>query len=154
VNDEANETRLFIEKLDREQEICVGLRELSRLQREVIENEAGLENLIEVLRRKQALIDELDGIERELAPLKKTWEHARARTAQDVRVQIEERSRHIREVLRELLDMEDEGRTALQDQREDLAAEMQKIALNREAQRAYGKAERRTRVKSRIEGTG
>ena len=154
MNDAANDTRDFIEKLDREQEMCLSLRELSSLQREVIENEAGVEDLLEVLARKQALIDELDCVERELAPLKKGWEDTRAATPQDVRVQIEGRLRHMREVLRELLDIEDEGRTALQDQREDLAAEMQEIAQSRAAQRAYAKGERRPRLKSLVEGTG
>ena len=149
-----NTTDSFIEKLDREQEICVGLSELSSLQKEVIENEAGVEGLLEVLARKQALINELDCVERELAPVKKAWEDTRARTAEDVRVQIEERVRHIREVLGELLDIEDEGRTALQGQRENLAVEMQKIAQSREAHRAYAKGGRRPRLKSLVKGSG
>jgi flagellar biosynthesis/type III secretory pathway chaperone len=133
-----NDMKILADKLDREHEIYLGLRKLSRRQMEVIEQEKGVDQLLGILGRKQLLISELEGIGREVAPLKRGWMDQRESMDPAARTAVETRLLAIRGLIEELLDLEDRGRLRLQERQKGIAAEIGKITRSRQAQQAYG----------------
>ena len=128
---------VLIEGLDREQEVYVALRELSRRQDEIIASQGQVETLLEVLGRKQALLSEVEAIERRLRPVKDAWEQERETQPSELRVQVETRVRALRDVLGEVVALEERGRTELARQQQAVAAEIRNVGRTRQAHHAY-----------------
>jgi len=140
--------------LDREEEIYASLRDLSRRQGEIIEQEEGVETLMEVLARKQALINEIETIEDDLAPVKEAWEQTRETQERSVREEVEERVARLQTVLAELLELEEKGRSLLERQQQAVASEIKKVGRNREAHQAYGGSREKPTSSGVIDSTG
>ena len=140
--------------LDRQREIYTSLRDLSRRQGEIIHAEGGIETLLELLGRKQVLINEIEIIESEIAPLKRDWEQTREEHDSDVRSRIEDRVGELREILGEVLELEERGRTELEQQQGELAGEIRSIGRSREAHRVYGGKSVETPAPRLLDNTG
>ena len=150
----SDELRQIVGKFERELEIYTGLRDLSRGQMAVIDREAGPEDLLEILGRKQALINELDSLERELRPFKEKWHRVRESLAAEYRTQIEQVVRNMQGILAELLDLEEEGREKLQQQQEEVAEKIREIGKGKQAHDAYAAGQSRPVRKGVIDNTG
>ncbi|HUW58500.1 MAG TPA: hypothetical protein VMZ92_17830 [Planctomycetota bacterium] len=150
----SEEMKGIIDKFQCELEIYTGLRDLSRGQMTVIDREAGPEELLEILGRKQVLINELEGLERELRPFKEEWSRVRESLPGEVRTQIEQVVRNMQAVLAELLELEEEGRTKLQQRQEQVAAKIREIGRSRQAHHAYAAGQTRPAKTGVIDNTG
>ena len=150
----AEEVRGVIEKFDREQEIYRGLLDLSRGQMEIIEQGATSEELLELLGRKQLLINELEEIERDLTPFKRGWREVRESLEADVRAAVEQRVTQIHEILVELLDLEERGRSKLQRRQEEVVVKIREIGRSRRAHQAYAGGQSGPPTRGVIDSTG
>lgn len=140
----------LVSGLHREREIYAALCDLARRQGEIISAGDCVEALLKLLGRKQVLINEVEMMEWTLAPLKRAWEETREDHDWELRARIEEGVGDLREVLAELVELED--RTGAKLQREQqVMLDVMKFGRSREAHRAYGKAARTASV---LDNTG
>ena len=138
----ADEAQGLLDKLSREQEIYVNLRELSKRQMEIIDADGDVEKLLEVLARKQVLINEIEDIERELVRFKKEWPDSRAALDGNIRALVEERVRQLRAVLAELMEIENQAQERLLNRSQAVAEDIRRVAKGRQAHRAYAEGHR------------
>ena len=128
-----------IEKLLRQRgEVCDGLVESVRQQNALIEADESPDRLMAVLGQKQRLVNRLQQIERELKPLRELW-HARK---DEVEAGWRERIRRLAEraerVLKQVMDMEDIGRSRLMHCQRRPVGKVGRLEGKRQLARAYG----------------
>ncbi len=102
-----------LRQLDLEHGIYAALLDLARRQAEILEGDAGVEALLSVIVRKQALMDELGVITSELSSVRRNWSTVREIVPPGDREAFEGRVREVRRVLEEVIAMEDRGRESL-----------------------------------------
>jgi flagellar biosynthesis/type III secretory pathway chaperone len=103
----------MLARLDRERELYSALRAMSRRQAEILEGESSVEEILELLGRKQALMGELEAVGRELTPLRREWPSVRGTLAPEDRAAVEGCVREAIALLEELLELEDRGRVTM-----------------------------------------
>jgi flagellar biosynthesis/type III secretory pathway chaperone len=123
----AEQAKALVEKLDRECEIYAGLRSLSLRQVHIIETEADVKDLLDVLGRKQILINELGDVEREVNSFRKEWETNREALAEGARAGVGERLRKVKATLMELLRLEARALSSLERRHQDLSTGVRNI---------------------------
>ena len=97
-----------------------------------------MDGLLAVVERKRALLARIEGVERDVAPLRGRWEELRPSTSPALAKEIEDTVVSVRDVLQALVKQEDEGRAALQRQRQTAADELQALMRRSQARNAYG----------------
>ena len=132
------DARQLLEHLRHEEEIYAGLRDLSRRQMDIIESDGDAEKLLDVLGRKQVLLNRVEDVEREIAPYKRDWSELRETLDPSTREEIEERVNAVQEVLAEVLRLEEESQTLLLSRQHEISQDIRRISRGRRAQRAYG----------------
>ena len=119
-------------------EVCSGLITLCNEQNALIEAGDSLDDLMSVLGRKQGLILRLQRIEGELKPLRQTWEAHRQMADPDQRTRINQLSEQAGLVLRQVLDLEEAGRSRLMESRQQVVRELTHLDQGRRLAKAYG----------------
>jgi hypothetical protein len=140
----------MLARLNREREIYVGLRTMSRRQAEILEGESNVEEILELLGRKQALMGELETVGRELTPLRREWPSVRGTLAPEDRAAVEGCVREAIALLEELLELEDRGRMTMAAQ----VAPAPGVADHRRAAEAYRGTPEATRDAASIDHRG
>ena len=109
---------------------------LAQHQRKIIE--AGQnQSLLELLTRRQDLIDQLNQGQTELAPLTESLERYLAQLDSGKRDLIRERLNHLQKNLSEIMERDEQDQLALQQQREEMKQEMHTIDTTQRARKAY-----------------
>lgn len=126
----------FLEGLRRQQEKYREMGAVAADQRRALE--AGdMDRLLEIVERKRALLAEIAEIDRGVAPFREDWERRKASVDAATAKEIEATVTATREMLRELVRQEDEGRAALERQRQTAAVDLQSLLAKARARNAY-----------------
>jgi hypothetical protein len=131
---------VVIEKLEQERRIYAKLHELSTHQMEIILNDdedGGVERLMDVLARKQGLINELESLEADLAGFRRDWDELRETLSPTVREAVEQRIRDITRLLTSVLRLEERGRERFQECTEGVREEILKVGHTQKAHQVY-----------------
>lgn len=127
----------FLEGLRRQQEKYRELAGVAEEQKRVLAG-GDIDALMGVVDRKRAIMGEIETLEKELAPLKGRWAEVRgeidAATLREVEAAVEETKR----ILQDLVRLEDEARSALEQQRLSTAEQLKDLMKKKKAQGAYG----------------
>ena len=128
--------RQVLASLREEAALCTELSGLRDEQRQLIE--AGeAEQLLDVLARKQRVIDRIGQLEEALKPLKSAWDERRRDFPAAGRVAIGEAFREVRTLLGDLIAKETEDAELLASRKTDVEKEMTTFDHKRRIQSAY-----------------
>ncbi len=127
----------LIAMLRRQRELYTALRELSERQAPLVEQGAA-EALLEVLGRRQHLIDELTQINVQLAPYRDDWPRVWRQVPENARAEVNDLLKTVSDLLAGILEQDEIDRTRLQSSQDRVQAELKKINGGTMAVRAYG----------------
>lgn len=122
--------------LDEQRSLYVQLDELSRTQRDLIDR-ADSDGLLEVLRRRQELIVQIERIGRELGPIKRRWDQFMRSLDAESKALIERRLDALTELARGVAERDEQDRAVLADRRDRVASELGGLTRGRSASSAY-----------------
>lgn len=100
-----------------------------------------LEALVGLVERKRGLLQEIETIEKELAPLRARWPELRAGLDAAAVVDVEAAVEETKRLLADIIRIEDEGRRLLEGQRRSTADDLKDLMVKRRARGAYGGGE-------------
>lgn len=126
----------FRDGLRSEREIYDRLLDATRRQQEVIV--AGRsEELLDLARRKQRVLGEIEALEQELAPLKRGWADLRERIGAELRSEVETELDGVARVLQALIELEEEGQRGVERFREETSDSLRRVEGGRRLRQAY-----------------
>ena len=96
-----------------------------------------MDRLLAVVERKRALLAEIAALEKDVAPLRARWDELKAAAEAGLAKEIEDTVLSTRDVLQALVKQEDEGRAALERQRQVSADELKDLMRRKQARAAY-----------------
>ncbi|MDR1613579.1 MAG: flagellar export chaperone FlgN [Planctomycetota bacterium] len=126
---------LFARQLAEQADVCAKIMALSERQRKIVEERREGE-LLELLADKQRLIDRHETLMKKTQELRERWERARARAA--TRDKVEKAWERLRDVLNEVVRLEDASRAMLQDAKDKVSRDINRIQRGKIANKAYG----------------
>ena len=97
-----------------------------------------VDGILGLIEQKRKLFAEIDGIEAELGPLKSDWPRVRAGFSPDDALALEATLDGTKQVLEELVGLEDEGRAFLEKRREEKSEALEALLRKNRARGAYG----------------
>ena len=97
-----------------------------------------VDGILGLIEQKRKLLADIDGIERELAPLKSDWARVRAGFTPDEARALEATLDETKKVLEELVAFEDEGRALLERRRQEKTEALENALNRNRARGAYG----------------
>lgn len=122
--------------LKREREIYQSLGEISRQQDEILRT-GKADEILRLAQLKEAELNRIDEIERELAPLKTEWRSLRDRIEASLRTDVEGELDQIQVVLRALIDQEAKGQQDVQRSQQETAEKLRQVEGGRRLHTAY-----------------
>ncbi|MDR1744577.1 MAG: flagellar protein FlgN [Planctomycetota bacterium] len=126
--------------LNAQTEVCAGILEKSRTQQRLVE-ERDEEKLLSLLADKQSLIDRHQKLAEETNPVRAAWEAgARERAAPGERALVERAWSSLRDVLDEIVKLEDASRAMLEEQKGRLSVDIGNLQRGKIVNKAYGGA--------------
>ncbi len=126
--------------LNAQTEVCGGILEKSRTQQRLVE-ERDEEKLLSLLADKQVLIDRHQKLVEQTNPLRMEWEAgARARVSPGAHALVERAWSELRDVLDEIVRLEDASRAMLEEQKGRLSVDIGNLQRGKIVNRAYGGA--------------
>ena len=133
-----NEAGRFLDGLRRQRAKYAEMAAVAADQRRALET-SDMDALLRIVERKRTLLADIAAIDRDIAPLRAGWDTLKASvdaaTARDIEVEVSS----MRDMLKDLVRQEDEGRAALERQRETSAADLQALLAKARARGAYGR---------------
>jgi len=127
----------FLDGLRRQQQKYRELAVVAEEQKKVL-GAGDIDTLMGVVERKRAIMDEIEGLERELAPVKGRWAELRADLDAPAIREVEEAVEETKRILQELVRLEDEARLALDAHRATTAEQLKDLMKKKKARGAYG----------------
>jgi hypothetical protein len=97
-----------------------------------------VDGILGLIERKRAILSDIERLETELAPAKADWANLRSSFTPEESRAIQETLDGTRQVLQDLVRLEDEGRAMLQTRREATSETLNGLMQNRRARGAYG----------------
>jgi hypothetical protein len=110
---------------------------LARRQVELL-TESNPAALTEVLNQKQQLMTKIESGNSEIGPLKASWADDRETVDADLRARVEQAVDKVRDVLRELVELENAFREQVTGKRNQTRDEIQQVRRTNAARKAYG----------------
>ena len=120
-------------------EVCVLLKELSTEQQELV-NKRQEDELLRLLAEKQKLIARHEELSKKAQPYLNDWERLRDAADQLFRSRVESAWESLRNILNEVVKLENDSRSALQAQQDQASLNIQKIQKGKALHKAYGKS--------------
>lgn len=136
VDPQAEQAQQLFEGLAKERAIYESLRELSVRQEGILAG-GNTEEILELVQAKGRQLDEIERIERRIAPLKEQWPCIKDGLAEDLRSAVDAELENIQAVLRQLIDLENTGQQGLDQARRETADELKRVDDVRRMQNAY-----------------
>jgi hypothetical protein len=97
-----------------------------------------VDGILGLIEQKRRLLAEIDGIEQELAPMKGDWARVRAGFTPEEALALEATLDGTKQVLEELVSLEDEGRALLDKRRAEKTEALEGLLNKNRARGAYG----------------
>ena len=97
-----------------------------------------VDGILAMIERKRAILTEVEALETELAPMKADWARVRSALSPEESRAVEATLEETQQVLKELVRMEDEGRTLLAQTREAKSDALDHLMNKSRARGAYG----------------
>lgn len=129
--------RAFIEDLGAMRACYERMADLAREQTEATGRDDP-DALLDVARRKQALVEDVARLEERTTPFRRVWPAGRAALAPAVASQVDGALDSVSRVLRDLIALEEAGQKALAARRDRSADEIKKLEVGRKTIKAYG----------------
>ena len=130
----------FRDGLRQEQEVYSGLLELTRRQQQII-LDGQTDAILELARSKEQVMGQIEHIERELVPLKEGWPQLRDQVQAGLRDEIESERLRLQDLLKSLIQLEEEGQKNIERIRRDTADKIRQVESGRRVSQAYGPAQ-------------
>ena len=127
----------LVELLRHEKSLYAKFMELSRRQLGVIE-QGDVSELLSLLGRKQELLEQMGGVEQELAPAKRNWGQFRTTLSREQRPTVQTLIDEVRGVLKDLIALEKKGEESLQAQRRQTLEQIKQTERGSQLGKAYG----------------
>ena len=148
----ANETAAVIDALEEQVGCYQRLAKLARIQHEHIQ-QSQTDALLEVLKSRQAVLDEIGRLERTVAPIKQSWNEFAQTLAEPNRGRAEALVTEARELLREITECDRNDVLVLQQRTLNLGKQINQATAARKvktkyATAAYGSSQSRMNVQS------
>lgn len=122
--------------LDEQHALFVRLHALSRRQRVLVEREE-TEDLLAVLRGREAIVSELGRLSSALEPYREAWDGVLAGAGDEVRERIRDRLDAVADLAKEITESDAADRAALERRRGGLARDLAGVGQHRGAVAAY-----------------
>ena len=119
-----------------EQKIYEELLEVTRRQKEILLS-GQTEEILQLAQSKESALGRIDAIEKELVPLKESWPDLRDQVESDLRDEIEQERLRVQDVLKGLIDLEEEGQRSIDRLRKETADKLRQVEGGRRVQQAY-----------------
>jgi len=97
-----------------------------------------VDGILGMIERKRAILEEIDALEALLAPLKADWANVRSKLSPEESRAVESTLEETQQVLKELVQLEDEGRALLEKRREANSDSLDHLMKKSRARGAYG----------------
>jgi len=123
--------------LEKQTELYRQIRQLSARQRQLIAAN-DIEGLMRLLAEKQALITAASEAAEKLAPWQEQWDKMRESVLDAERQSVENAAAALREILGEIVALEDEGQAAVLSAREAAGAAITRLQKGKAMHKAYG----------------
>lgn len=124
--------------LNAQADVCRNILEKSRMQQQLVE-ERREDELLSLLGDKQKLIDEHQKLADQANPFREQWEAgARERVGAESRAKVEQAWNGLREVLDEIIKLEDASRAYLEEQKGKVSLDIGKLQRGKIVNKAYG----------------
>lgn len=130
------ELRELLEYFGREQACYTALLDLSRRQKDVIEN-GDVDDLLQILGQKQKVLSRVGEVENQLLPYKRNWGAVRAGLDENDRQVLDMALASVEELLAELIALEKESEQLLMQRRDVVEIELQEVVKGGAVHQAY-----------------
>lgn len=121
-------------------EVCLRILEKSQTQQQLVAN-SDETALLSLLTDKQRLIDEHDKLVQQAATARTRWENGdRDRASPEAHAKVEEAWNGLREVLDQIVKLEDASRAALEQQKNRVSIDIGNLQRGKIVNKAYGNA--------------
>lgn len=127
----------LVAMLQRQRALYVQLQELSQRQSPLVE-QGQAEALLEVLGRRQKLIDELMRINEQVAPYREDWPRVWRQVPESDRPEVSDLLKDVSDRLAAILDQDESDRRRLQSSHDSVKTELRRVSGGTLAVRAYG----------------
>jgi len=111
----------------------------ARKQVEEVASADNVEALVSILEEKRKVVEEIEGIEASCGPLRRLWEDRKDEISESTREKIKAVVAEIRELLEELLELEDSSRQKLGLAKDSLEEEIRQLSVGPKAMHSYSK---------------
>jgi len=135
--DGGNVGKELAKRLREQTGICASLLELSRKQGALIAANDG-DELLRVLSEKQRLIERHQEIQKDAEVWRERWETERERLPESERRPVEEAWEALRSAMGEVVKVEEEARSALQESQNATGEDLNRVQKGKQVHRAYG----------------
>ncbi|MFG0330967.1 MAG: hypothetical protein ACF8PN_13845 [Phycisphaerales bacterium] len=125
--------------LERQRDLCHELRSCSQAQPQLINDDESAK-LLELLNRRQSIIDELSRLASAIEPYRRAWPDLLGRLDANLRERLNAAVEEAQSVVDEVMQRDRADRERLQDRRNRLQAELESIDHGRRTNRAYTSA--------------
>ncbi|MHC4608547.1 MAG: flagellar export chaperone FlgN [Planctomycetota bacterium] len=129
----------FLKDLAEQRRLYEKMTEGAEEQNRVIAS-ADMDALLGILKKKTALLQEIEEIEKRTAPMREAWKTERGSLDAETVRRVEEAVRETQEVLKKLLALEEQGRSMMQGQKGDTGDKLKDIQQKKRMLDAYGKS--------------
>lgn len=124
--------------LNEQTQVCRMILERTKMQQTLVE-ERREDDLLSLLNDKQKMIDNHQKLTEKAAPFRKEWEEsARNLAGPDAHAKVEAAWNALRDVLDEIVRLEDESRAFLEQQKEKVSLDIGKLQKGKIVNKAYG----------------
>lgn len=128
----------FLDGLRRQRAKYAEMAAVAADQRRALET-SDMDALLGIVERKRTLLADIAAIDRDVAPVRAGWDTLKASVDAATARDIEREVSAIRDLLKDLVRQEDEGRVALERQRETAAVDLKSLLAKAKARGAYGR---------------
>ncbi|HEX7898188.1 MAG TPA: flagellar export chaperone FlgN [Planctomycetota bacterium] len=128
----------FLDGLRRQRSKYAEMAAVAAEQRRALEA-SDMDALLRIVERKRALLADIATIDRDVAPYRAGWDTLKASVDAVTAREIETEVAAMRDMLKDLVRQEDEGRAALEKRRETEAVDLQTLLAKAKARGAYGR---------------
>ncbi len=124
--------------LDRQHDLFGRLNELSLAQRLLIEQE-DTDGLLDLLARRQSIIEQIDRTNEEVAPFSDAWERLSAQLPEATRLSLRERFEAVAALVSAIATRDEHDRALLSRRRDSIGDDLQNMGRSRGAMAAYAR---------------
>ena len=133
--------RMLADQLEKQSEICLGIKRLSERQQNLVA-ERKEDELLRLLSDKQELMNKHQNLFAKTQVLRDKWDGVRNRARPESQAKVEGAWERLKTILNEVVALEDASRGLLQEQQNRLSMDIGKIQRGKIANKAYGGSQR------------